>query len=409
MASHTDIGDERLLPTGELNAGATTGTNLPVQQAGLQERVEGVTEPQSEPSVLPTESSSAPAETTTQRKSTTSGASTPIHAQDMQQQFDLLRADFSVKIENMTKVVTNLQGQILSLESDKEALQKENRAQIRKVVELNRDRVEEMELAMKANDDIREQVDKLKERKPEFGGKSKEDIYAHFVTKFAQHFPSFDVKQSEMRLRYWEEYWDSITGFQRMTSCQDVIIAYLIKDSAPPGSELDTCLKDVTHTGEDGYVDIHELGLDGIKARMLEDFGPKPYVMANQAREKFFSTRRKFKERPKWYFRRLRMNKFQMNKADPDFQISDSFFAQMIFYNSGLERKEREKLFQEAEGVWKADLFESLILKRYENKHELDCAMVDRAFKNKSRDGAHRTYICDDPENGICGTDLFRG
>ena len=44
-----------------------------------------------------------------------------------------------------------------------------------------------------------------------------------------------------------------------------MVLAYLIKDSAPDGSPLSICLKDVSHVGGDGYTDIHDLKLEGIK------------------------------------------------------------------------------------------------------------------------------------------------
>ena len=59
------------------------------------------------------------------------------------------------------------------------------------------------------------------------------------MTKFPQHFPSFDARACETQLRRWKEYCDALTGFQRITNCSDLILAYLIKDSAVQGSELD--------------------------------------------------------------------------------------------------------------------------------------------------------------------------
>ena len=107
------------------------------------------------------------------------------------------------------------------------------------------------------------------------------------------------------------------------------------------------CLKDVSHVGGDGYTDIHELKLDGIKARMLEDFGPKKHNMADQARKRYEQTRRKFKYRPEClFFRRLEMNEMQMKKMDPDHKVSSSYKANLIFYNSGFERNERETVFK---------------------------------------------------------------
>ena len=144
----------------------------------------------------------------------------------------------------------------------------------------------------------------------------------------------------------WEDYWEEVEAFKRITNCSDMVLAYMIKDSAVDGSPLATCLKDVSHVAGDGYVDIHELKLEGIRTRMYDDFGPKKHNMADQARKRYEQTRRKFKERPKWFFRRLEMNELQMTKMDPDHKVSSSYKANLIFYNSGLERKEREKSLQ---------------------------------------------------------------
>ena len=75
------------------------------------------------------------------------------------------------------------------------------------------------------------------------------------------------------------------------------------------------------------------------------------------------------------------MNELQMQKMDPEHKVSSSYKANLIFYNSGLERKEREKVFKEAGGIWDYDTFKRIILDRYEQKHELDCSMVEKAYK----------------------------
>ena len=81
-----------------------------------------------------------------------------------------------------------------------------------------------------------------------------------------------------MQLRAWDDYWQAVKTFQRITTCNDMLVAYLIKDSAPTGSPLGVCLQDVGHENGDGVVDIHDLGLEGIKKRMEEDFGPKVHL-----------------------------------------------------------------------------------------------------------------------------------
>ena len=71
------------------------------------------------------------------------------------------------------------------------------------------------------------------------------------------------------------------------------------------------------------------------------------------------------------------MNELQMQKMDPEHKVSSSCNANLIFYNSGLERKERENVFNEAGGIWNYDAFKKIMLDRYEQKHELDCSMVE--------------------------------
>ena len=78
-----------------------------------------------------------------------------------------------------------------------------------------------------------------------------------------------------------------------------MILAYLIKDTAANGSQLATTLANVRHKSGDGYIDINDIGLEGIKARMFTDFGPKLHNMADKARRRYENTRRKFKERPR--------------------------------------------------------------------------------------------------------------
>ena len=57
--------------------------------------------------------------------------------------------------------------------------------------------------------------------------------------------------------------------------------------------------------------------------------------------------------------------------SDPEHKVSSSYKANLIFFNSGLERKERLKLFKEAEGKWDYDKFKEIILREFELKHEI--------------------------------------
>ena len=76
------------------------------------------------------------------------------------------------------------------------------------------------------------------QRTPEERAAQEKHTYAYFVSKFAAQFPKFDAVKSEQELLCWEDYWDSVKLFQSVTNCSDMILAYLIKDSAATGSAL---------------------------------------------------------------------------------------------------------------------------------------------------------------------------
>ena len=114
---------------------------------------------------------------------------------------------------------------------------------------------------------------------PAFQTDRNKDSYAYFCTRWADNFPKFDPYRCETEIRAWEDYWSNIEQFKRITNCPDYMLAYLIKDTAQRGGDLDTCLADLSHVAGDGYIDINEIGLEGIKTRMKEDFGPKTHLM----------------------------------------------------------------------------------------------------------------------------------
>ena len=60
----------------------------------------------------------------------------------------------------------------------------------------------------------------------------KEESCAYFVTKVAENFPIFDAYRSETELRVWEDYWEEVEAFKRATNCSEMVLTYLIKDSA---------------------------------------------------------------------------------------------------------------------------------------------------------------------------------
>ena len=314
-----------------------------------------------------------------------------------------------IEFEKMRELLDTLQSKVLELESSRVADKDDNFDAKRRIVQLTRDLTEQRDMNLSALDRFKTELDQVRPIQPN-GGKqveAKDRTYGYILGRYSDQFPKFDPVRSEMDLMVWEEYWESVESFRRITGCSDMIVAYLIRDTAPPHSPLATCLSDIRNVGGNGYEDIHDVGLAGIKKRMQDDFGPKLHNMADQARRKYENTRRRFKERPKWFFRRLEFNEKQMNRLDPEHKVSSSFRAKIVFENSGLERKERAKVYKEAGKMWDYEKFKSIILDRYETKHEVDCAMVERAFKNKNRFDAARTYVVDNPETGVQGTDLY--
>ena len=139
--------------------------------------------------------------------------------------------------------------------------------------------------------------------KQKFG--TENNTIAYFVSKYAQHFPKFDAHIAESNLAYWEDYWDRIEAFRKMTNCPDDTLAYLIKDTATPGTALGQALQDIDFMGRPGHTSIQQFGLQGIKDRMAESFAPDDMVASRETRQTYENCHRKFKEKPISFFRRF--------------------------------------------------------------------------------------------------------
>ena len=50
-----------------------------------------------------------------------------------------------------------------------------------------------------------------------------------------------------------------------MTRAPDLVVAYLIKDTAKPRSDLANALDHICHDPQDGKLDINDVGLAGIR------------------------------------------------------------------------------------------------------------------------------------------------
>ena len=108
-----------------------------------------------------------------------------------------------------------------------------------------------------------------------------------------------------------------------MTDCPESTIAYLIKDTATPGTPLGNVLQDIDFTGRPGYMSIDAFGLDGIQKRMKEAFAPNELMSVRETRNDFEQCHRKFKEKPLMFFRRLEIAEQAARARDDGYQPSD--------------------------------------------------------------------------------------
>ena len=60
----------------------------------------------------------------------------------------------------------------------------------------------------------------------------------------------------------------------------------------------------------------------------------------------------------------------------------------MFYFNSGLERKDREKMFRDSGNKWDSASFKAYILAHYDTVHELDCHVIAKSWKNKNQNYA---------------------
>ena len=124
------------------------------------------------------------------------------------------------------------------------------------------------------------------------------------------------------------------------------MVAYLIKQTAKPGSELErTMARFKAHNTDldpeyEFYFDAPEVGLKMVKAVMQEKYGPKGHIIRRQARDNFLGIYRKFREEIKDYLERYDMAKRYWERMDPDYKQPEELFAKQLLWNSGLTREE---------------------------------------------------------------------
>ncbi len=113
---------------------------------------------------------------------------------------------------------------------------------------------------------------------------------------------------------------------------------------------------------------------------MREDFTPKGEDLIVEAREYVLhGLYRKYKERPRWFFKRVDAALVRAHKYDPGTCYSDNWLAGVLLHNSGLDKKEKEKVWERCEGYNIPDLIKEAILKPYDTAQELDDRTVSEA------------------------------
>ena len=172
---------------------------------------------------------------------------------------------------------------------------------------------------------------------------------SHEVSKYQHTFPTFpgDVCRDDIDL--WEKYWESVYGFQKVVKCSDDFLALMIKETADKHSSLASTLEHLKYS--DGTFDT--AGFAGIRRIMEEDYAPRGHAIRVKARNTLlYKTFRKFKEKPRWFFRRVDKHLRALESKDEGTYVSDDFLAELYLHKCGLSRQEHKDVFEEAGGQW---------------------------------------------------------
>ena len=225
---------------------------------------------------------------------------------------------------------------------------------------------------------------------------------SHEVAKYQHTFPSFPGDRCRDDVDLWEKYWESVYGFQKVVRCDDNFLALMIKETADKHSSLSTTLEHLKYS--DGTFDA--AGFDGIRGCMEEDYAPRGHAIRGKARNTlFYRTFRKFKEKPRWFFRRVDKNLKALDAKDEGTCVSDDYLAELYLHKCGLSRAEQKDIFEKAGGEWDPERIKQAILTYYEQAHELDESRIlnSRGSRNHPR-GVN--FVKHNPSGGVEGTDL---
>ena len=224
---------------------------------------------------------------------------------------------------------------------------------------------------------------------------------SHEVAKYTQTFPKFPGDACRDDVDLWEQYWERVYGFARIVRCDDEFLAHMIKETADKHSSLYLTLEHLKYS--DGT--FAAAGFEGVRYAMEQDYAPRGHAIKMKARNTLLHhTYRKYKEKPRWFFRRVDRNLQAMSTKDEGTYVSDDFLAELYLTKCGLNRREQEEIFEKAGGKWDPDKIREAILTYYEQAHELDGA---RLYRSRARANGHTVnLVVHDPANNVTGTDL---
>ena len=110
----------------------------------------------------------------------------------------------------------------------------------------------------------------------------------------------------------------------------------MIKETAEKHSSLAGTLEHLKYS--DGTFEA--AGFDGIRASMEENYAPRGHAIKVKARQTLlYRTFRKYKEKPRWFFRRVDKNLRALESKDEGTFFSDDFLAELYLHKSGLNRQ----------------------------------------------------------------------